>query len=1041
MSQEWVIVRNLIGITLLTLCAFITLYYFKFRLEVEGKRTYRKEGKRDWSNVVLFLAGALLIKLIIATLYEGHATDINCFYAWSEMIFEHGIDEFYYLDAFTDYPPGYMAILWVIAAIRKVLSVETVSTAGNLLIKLVPILADLGAGFMVYLLAKRKFSESSALLVSVAYVLNPIVLLDSSIWAQTDSVFTLFVLLTCYFCMEEKRIFAYFMFAIGILIKPQTLIFTPILIWTIIEQVFRNNFSAKKMLKDLAGGIAAIAMMVVLILPFGFEKVLSQYVDTLGSYEYCTVNAYNFWGLLGKNWASQADLFLGLECRRWGTFAIFAAVALSGFIFFKLKEDKSKYFISMSVVVSTMFLFSVRMHERYLFPVVALTLCAFLLRPTRELFFTYVGYALVQFLNVSHVLYYYEEFESTGPTGGIIGITALLTLAVYGFMFFATFSQNKVRSLEKGNRGEKEKRFNRYDWIWLGAIIVLYSAFAFHDLGNADAPETGWKSDKNEYAVIELDLGQEYNISMIHTFLGNYENRTFSLDVSQDGQNYESVGAVKAVSVFCWNKLKVEESETENYNLVKDYRYIRLTCLDYESVLKELVIEDKDGNHLIPVNADKYQMLFDEQENFEEIVTFRSGTYFDEIYHARTAYEMIEGIYCYENTHPPLGKFFISLGIRLFGMNPFGWRIVGVIFGILMLPFIYCFGKRLFEGKTWAAAAATFLFAFDFMHFTQTRISTIDVYGTFFIIAMFYFMYRYSQISFYDMPLWKTFIPLGLSAIMMGLGCASKWTAVYAAAGLAVFFFAIMGYRYWEYRVAKANPSKVTAGIAHSHILQVFKKNLVLTLAFCVLFFVIIAGGIYLLSYIPFVNQEGMGLWERMIQNQKDMFNYHSTLDATHPYSSVWYEWPTMIRPMFYYCQTVAGGLKEGISAFGNPLVWWVGIPATIYMIYLMIAKKDRVALFLVFVYLVQMVPWMLVPRCTFAYHYFPSVPFITLMIVYSMVRLVDTNRKWLKWVIVYMIAAFILFILFYPVISGQPVAENFVRDVLRWLPDWVLIY
>lgn len=33
-----------------------------------------------------------------------------------------------------------------------------------------------------------------------------------------------------------------------------------------------------------------------------------------------------------------------------------------------------------------------------------------------------------------------------------------------------------------------------------------------------------------------------------------------------------------------------------------------------------------------------------------------------------------------------------------------------------------------------------------------------------------------------------------------------------------------------------------------------------------------------------------------------------------------------MIRPMYYYCQTLRDGMKEGISAFGNPLVWWAGI-------------------------------------------------------------------------------------------------------------------
>ena len=63
------------------------------------------------------------------------------------------------------------------------------------------------------------------------------------------------------------------------------------------------------------------------------------------------------------------------------------------------------------------------------------------------------------------------------------------------------------------------------------------------------------------------------------------------------------------------------------------------------------------------------------------------------------------------------------------------------------------------------------------------------------------------------------------------------------------------------------------------------------------------------------------------------MYEYHSKLEATHPWQSSWYEWPTMIRPMYYYCQTLRDGMKEGISAFGNPLVWWAGIPALILIL------------------------------------------------------------------------------------------------------------
>ena len=839
-------------------------------------------------------------------------------------------------------------------------------------------------------------------------------------------------------------------------------------------------------------------------------------------------------------------------------------------------------------------------------------------------------------------------------------------------------------------------KFTKWDYIVLFGILVLYSVFAFRDLGDTKAPETYWQPENGNSEIV-LDLGKAKDIGMIYTFLGAKEDRMMTLEMSEDGKNYDMVGTVRATSVFCWDALKTWDKESQeegadDYNLAKDYRYIRLSVdeeqLSDTFMLNELVILDKDGNWMKPVNASEYKNLFDEQDCFEpqsdlpetvwkaekagetvtldlgadsyfsmlrgystekanqrfevevaksandgeepqyqkvgtvvsgeadgfsrlseenqqnadtysfandsyryirlttlsdntslnelvltdtngntvkirdhiggdslfdeqdgyrKAITFRSGTYFDEIYHARTAYEIAHGMSNYEWTHPPLGKVFISLGVRMFGMNPFGWRIIGVLFGIGMIPFMYFFGRRLFKNRTWAAGALTFLFTFDFMHFTQTRIATIDVYGTFFIIAMFYFMYQYSQTSFYDTKLWKTFIPLGLSAVMMGLGCASKWTAVYASAGLAVFFFAIMGWRIFEYHLAKKNPTGETEGIAHKHIIEVFKKKLLLTLGFCVIFFVFVAGTIYVASYVPFEdsakdnterfyevtdeNYEGFK-WEntfvsglvdtlrdhsgnpvaetvgKMLNNQHAMYEYHSKLEATHPWQSSWYEWPTMIRPMYYYCQTLRDGMKEGISAFGNPLVWWAGIPALIlillpfgrrrsnrlgsktsqwlqsigceffvflalwsvfvkqsssngggdswklygpflivlgvasalYIAYQLVTRGDKKALFMVFAYAVQLLPWILVPRCTFSYHYFPSVPFVAMMIVYGMVKLVDADKKWFKWCMVYLAVAFFLFLVFYPVLSGQPIYEQMARDGLRWLEGWQLV-
>ena len=54
----------------------------------------------------------------------------------------------------------------------------------------------------------------------------------------------------------------------------------------------------------------------------------------------------------------------------------------------------------------------------------------------------------------------------------------------------------------------------------------------------------------------------------------------------------------------------------------------------------------------------------------------------------------------------------MSLGILLFGMTPFGWRFMGTLFGVGMLPLLYVFLKNLF-GRTSIAACGTILLAAD----------------------------------------------------------------------------------------------------------------------------------------------------------------------------------------------------------------------------------------------------------------------------------------------------------------------------------------
>lgn len=1003
--------------------------------------------------LVAFLFLAFIVRVVAAMLYRGHEADMNCFAGWADMVFENGFHDFYISDSFTDYPPGYMYILYVIGAVKKVLNLAFDSKLFILLLKLPSIIAELGTGYLVYIIGCKRFKETGAAFLSALYLFCPIIIFDGSVWGQTDSVFVFFLVLMLYLMTEKKLIPSYFVFAAAILIKPQSLIITPVLIVAIIDQVFldKNGVSWKKFWTNLLLGLLAIGTIGLLMLPFGFNEAIKQYSETLGSYEYASVNAYNLWTMLGMNWQEQSGWLCGLQYRQWGTAALILIVLGVIYLGFKYKNQASKYYFLSGVIMTLVFFFSVRMHERYIYPAVVFLLLAFITQLKKEIYYLFAAISSVSFLNAAHVLFAYDPNNFDRYARVPIFISIILFCAVI-YLFYTINCRYEAADTVKGEKApapEKPKirpssvmaKMGKNDYIALAVIMVVYGIIAFIRLGNMYAPETGYSIV--EKGAVTLDLGQDTAVSKIWNFQGYHEETKYYVEYTSDINGawnpvMVNEGTVwQSGSVFNWNSLDVNVTA----------RYFRITPTEenFGDEFKELVLADADGNPIMPVNADVCPELFDEQDLFEGRDSYLNGTYFDEIYHGRTAYEMINDLYCYENTHPPLGKIFIALGVLMFGMNPFGWRFVGTVFGILMIPIIYNFAKKFFK-ETWISVITTLLFTFDFMHFVQTRISTIDVFVTLFIMLSYYFMYCYTKYSFYDTPLKKTFIPLGLCGIAMGFSWACKWTGIYSSAGLCIIFFAQMAKRFLEYIYAAKFPDGKTGEIEHKDILGSFYKKFFKTIGFCCIFFIVIPAAIYIMSYIPFndgykdENGKERNVIERMVENQKGMFDYHSGLDAEHDFGSKWYQWPIMHRPIWYYSGSESDTMREGISAFGNPLVWWAGIPAFAFMLYLIVKERDRKAAFLSIGYLSQFAPWFLVTRVVFIYHYFPSVPFVTVMVAYSMYRIVQYKPKWKKAAYVYAGIAIALFAMFYPVLSGKAIEPEFADRWLKWFDSWVLL-
>ena len=171
---------------------------------------------------------------------------------------------------------------------------------------------------------------------------------------------------------------------------------------------------------------------------------------------------------------------------------------------------------------------------------------------------------------------------------------------------------------------------------------------------------------------------------------------------------------------------------------------------------------------------------------------------------------------------------------------------------------------------------------------------------------------------------------------------------------------------------------------------------------------------------------------------QISMYNYHSGLKATHSFSSPWYSWPFIGRPLYMYASADnVNGMRGTIVTMGNPAIWWGGIVGVFASIAIAYRKKDRRIVPIVVALLSLYLPWVLVSRCTFIYHYFPVLPFVMLCTVYALNELRQRYR-WGKYVIIaYFVLIVLLFIMFYPALTGLRVSSSYINNWLRWFPSW----
>jgi predicted membrane-bound dolichyl-phosphate-mannose-protein mannosyltransferase len=397
--------------------------------------------------------GLLLRGLIAGILVpqSGFRIDTGDFTSWAIRLAANGPGAFYETGYFSDYPPGFLYVLWGLGGIGSALHPLLGLDITGGLVKLPGILGDLGSAAMLFVLCRRYFSERVGLAAAAAVLFNPGTIFNAAVWGQVDSVGALVLIGTIYLLARGWTEAAAVGAVLALLVKFQYAFIIPIVAIVGLKRHLAGRSSDPqhdrrpdplRVLTSLAVGIGTL---VLLILPFGMSiwapgdpnhSLIGKFLEAASTYTGVTVNAFNLWmnpisGLAGTGlWGCDVPpnppdfagcgvdapgIVLGGFLLSWQLLGgvLFAAVAVFALWRAWRRDDVSGVLLAALLLAVAFFVLPTRVHERYLFP--ALVLAAPFILGGWRWALLYACLSLSFFMNV-YWTYTFDWSFVEGPT-------------------------------------------------------------------------------------------------------------------------------------------------------------------------------------------------------------------------------------------------------------------------------------------------------------------------------------------------------------------------------------------------------------------------------------------------------------------------------------------------------------------------------------------------------------------------------------------------------------------------------------------------
>jgi len=371
------------------------------------KPDIKPDVKKDYTWIfVSILALGFFTRIITAPVIEGWPGDIAINKHWAKTAAGSVFN--FYNATWCDYPPLFIYVLIVVG---KLSNISWLGIDFTTLIKIPSILADLVSAVIIHELVSNGIQvvngkkthypglgKIPGLVACFIYLMHPVVIIDSTIWGQVDSFFTMIILAELVFLANKRIVLSSVFFAFSVLMKPQGIFFMPILLYELIKLKKVSNFAK--------AFVTGLVTTIVVILPFAVNMepswIFKLYMGTATQYPAAVMNSFNLFAMADANFVDASKTPIVFSYTVWGFVFSFILLVIAAILHIKCKNVFTP-FLSGVLLNAGAFIFSTKMHERYMFPVVALSLVAALLFRDRRLLVIFAGFSLTNFANI-HIL-------------------------------------------------------------------------------------------------------------------------------------------------------------------------------------------------------------------------------------------------------------------------------------------------------------------------------------------------------------------------------------------------------------------------------------------------------------------------------------------------------------------------------------------------------------------------------------------------------------------------------------------------------------